>query len=172
MSKKLIFTFENFQNLYWHGKRHSALVASVWLFSSVSPAWWWWSLNWGTLAGLWLAGSILVAAARPWMRRFVHEMRPKSRRGKAQGGDAWANLCLVQILRRCWEGGLGQRLCWIFTSVLWKCGLNPNGWKVKGVVEASGSETGPHAGATPITAGQTDSHSLFYHKAFLSCCDW
>ena len=29
MSKKWIFTFENFQNLYWHGREHSALVEFV-----------------------------------------------------------------------------------------------------------------------------------------------
>ena len=38
-----------------------------------------WSLNWGTPESLWSADSILVAAARPWMHRFVHEMRPKSK---------------------------------------------------------------------------------------------
>ena len=35
MGKKRIFTFENFQNLYWHGKQHSALVAFIWIFLTV-----------------------------------------------------------------------------------------------------------------------------------------
>ena len=29
MSKKWIFTFKNFQNVYWHGKRHSTLIFPI-----------------------------------------------------------------------------------------------------------------------------------------------